>query len=254
MIATALATPFLLLGFKFRIPPFTDLILISIANLCFLAGFYLFYRAINSLDATVTAPLMQIQSVVLVILSAIFLKQNLSGAIYLWLTILLIGTGLLASDGYVNLKAYTNKAIWMILAMQFLHGINNLLVGIALETMGNIEVLFWQNLLTSVILFGFLGFKAINLRNKYHKTEYLPLMISTWIGTVGAIFLFKAFSLNLAVSGILGLMSAPIVFIITLILGLFKSQLLETNSLKVYLVRFSGLLLIMSAVVAIIRL
>lgn len=228
-------------------PNFSVLSNIFIATSTFLVGYYLFFIGINDTDASVVAPLFQLQAVIVAVLAYLFLDERFSSTNYFWIGLIVLGVVLVSLDEKANIKSFFKKGVIFILLMQLLHGISNLFVGFSLQNVNFIDMLFWEYVIIGIyaIPFYILTKPKIN----YPTKSIFHFGIATYLSSIGALFLFKAFEQNLTISSTISLMSSPIVFIISVIASKFKPELLEHHTLKIYLIRAIGVVIILFSVI-----
>ena len=126
------------------IPGFDILLNIFIATTTFLVGYYLFFLGISDTDASVVAPLFQLQAVIVAILAFLFLGERFPVSNYFWITLIVSGVVLVSLDEKTNIKSFFKKGVIFILLMQLLHGVSNLFVGFSLQSVNFIDMLFWE--------------------------------------------------------------------------------------------------------------
>ena len=231
--------PFINISF----PPIQAIKPLIINTLTFSFGYYLFYNGIFSTDASSFAPLFQLQSGLIAVLAFLFLGERFPSADYLWLGLLFIGAIIVTVDESMSLKSFLKRGVLSILAMQLLHAISNLFVGITLKYLTPVEILFWQYLILGFLFTPF--YLITKPRLRYSVKKLSPLFLASTLSSLGAIFLFKAFTSNLTISSTIAMLSTPLIFVISVIASKFFPQLLEQHSRKVYLVRSIGLAFIL---------
>jgi hypothetical protein len=112
-----------------------------------------------------------------------------------------------------------------------------------------VQLLFWEYLLIEVIAIVFWVIKRPKMN--YAFPQVWPMFLSSYIVGIGVISLFSAYAQNLTVSSVIGLLSSPIVFLISILASRFSPQLLEHHSAKVYFIRAIGLIIILIGAVKI---
>ena len=76
---------------------------------------------------------------------------------------------------------------------------------------------------------------------RYSAKAISPMFVATFVSAVGGIFLSRAFEENVTISSAIGLLNAPLVFVVSVLASRFVPELLEHHSVKVYMVRGLGL-------------
>jgi drug/metabolite transporter (DMT)-like permease len=245
MLATATFAIFLLPFIPLTIPPLPVLGTLAAAVALFLIGYYLFFSGIFHADASSFAPLFQMQAGLVGLLAFLFLGERFPLQNYAWMVLIILGAILVSFNEKMTVKSFLNKGILLILLMQVFHATSNLLIGFVLKSMSPIQLLFWEDISVGIVFLCFYLLKKPKMN--YAPKQIAPMFLSTYIVGVGIIALFQAFSQNLTVSSVIGLLSAPIVFVITIIASHFSPTFLEHHPPKVYLVRGIGLLIILLA-------
>lgn len=236
--------------FAFVLFPFTSKIIpdantlfnIFIATTTFLIGYYLFFIGISDIDASVFAPLFQLQAVLVAVFAFLFLGERFPINNYFWIGVIIIGVILVSTDEKMKLKSFLKKGMIFILAMQLLHAVSNLFVGFSLKEVGFVDMIFWEYLIVGAYSIPF--YFILKPRIKYPVKSLFHFGIATYLSSIGALFLFKAFEQNLTISSTISLMSSPIVFIISIFASRFKPELLEHHDAKIYLIRALGVIII----------
>lgn len=219
--------------------------------LTFFLGNIFFLKAIYKLDMSTIAPLFQLQSALVGLLAFIFLGERFPIENYFLIIVMLIGATLVSIDEKMNWKSIFSLGVMLILLQQFFHALSNLFAGFALKSMNSFTFLFWGDSLAELFTLGFVWFLIGSRRLKIPWSQIKPLFIAGLFSTIGASSLFTAFQSNLTISSALALLTAPIVFGLTLTASIFKPELLEHHTAKIYILRGLGVLLIFLAAVKI---
>jgi drug/metabolite transporter (DMT)-like permease len=234
---------FMLPFIPWTLPPLSLLGIILVAVLLFMAGSYSFFEGVFHADASSFAPLFQLQAAFVGILAFLFLGERFPVQNYLWMILLIVGTILVSYDEKMSLKSFFNRGILFILLMQVLHASSNIFVGKALQQSTPLQILFWEDMIIGV-LFAIFWFVR-KPKMKYSVGQVAPMFLSSYITGVGIISLFTAFSINLTISSVIGLLCAPIVFVISVVASKLSPTFLEHHSWRVYAVRGIGLAVIL---------
>lgn len=243
MMATFVFGLFLVPFVPLTIPTLYQLLLMFVATSAFLLGYYLFYKGIFTADASTFAPLFQLQAGLIAFLAFLFLGERFPLQNYFWMALLVIGTILVLYNEKMSLKNFITKGVAFILGMQVLHAVSNLFVGFILKEVSSLQLLFWEDMMIGILLVLFLVAKKPKL--KYPVSQVYPMFISSFVVGLGVIALFEAFAQNLTISSVIGLLSAPMVFVVSLLASKISPTFLEHHSTKVYVVRGVGLLVIL---------
>lgn len=248
------ALPFVLLiplFFKVSFPT-SGWLYVFLYALAFFAGNIFFTTAIYKLDASTFAPFMQLQSAFIVLFAFLFLGERFSAINYLFISLMLIGSVLATLDEKMNIRDYFKIGILLIIMQQVLHALSNLSAGFALKHMDSFTFIFWGDLIAIILIVLLIPFLGV-AKLKVSFSQIKPLFLSGLFSTIGAISLFTAFMSNLTISSSLALLTAPIVLTATVIASIFKPDLLEHHTAKVYLVRAAGVALILFSAIQLAR-
>lgn len=225
--------------------PSSGWIFILFYAVAFYLGNIFYMKAIYKLDASTFAPFFQFQSAFIAILAYIFLSERFPTENYLLIFIILAGSVLVSLDERMTVKSYLQIGTLFILSQQLFHAFSNLSAGFALKSMNQFTFIFWGDLIAALLTFLTVPLiKGLpSLKISFHQTK--PLFAASFFTFIGVIFLFTAFKTNLTISSALSLLTAPIVLILTIIASIFRPELLEHHTAKVYLVRGAGIILIL---------
>jgi drug/metabolite transporter (DMT)-like permease len=243
MLSTFTFGLFLIPFVPLSIPSADILLLATGAIIFFLIGYYCFFRGIFHADASTTAPLFQIQAALVGFLAYIFLGERFPAANYIWMIIILCGAILVSFDEKMTPKSFFNRGIVLVLFMQLFHAVSNTITGLTLERLTPIQVLFWENMITGFFCCLFILIRKPKMNYTIHQVA--PMFLNNAIVGLGVLALFQAYTSNLTISSVIGLLSAPIVFIIGFIASSISPAFLEHHPPKVYIARGIGLLIIL---------
>jgi drug/metabolite transporter (DMT)-like permease len=246
MIATFSFSLFLSPFVPLTLPSLPILGLVALTTLIFLVGYYCFFVGVFDADASSIAPIFQMQAALVGLLAFVFLGERFPLSNYLWMSILILGGILVSFDERMSPKSFLRRGIILILLMQLLHATTNLCVGFILKELSALQLVFWENLIIGLLSLVFIAVKRPRL--DYEPKIIAPMFLSSYIASVGVLSLFQAFSQNLTISSIIGLLSAPMVFVVSVIASRLSPTFLEHHSSNVYLVRGFGLLIILLGV------
>ena len=214
-----------------------------LGNICFFTGIF-------KIDASSIAPFFQLQAVFVGILAWLFLGERFPMINYFWLVIILSGVVLVSLNERMSLKAFLQKAVWLIILMQFFHAISNFFAGLALK-----KIDFWNNGFWTTIISTILVCTVVLAKVKRHLkvnfSELKYLFIAAFFSFIGATSLYAAYQTNVTVSTILSLLTAPVVLVVSMILSRYKPEFLEHHPLKIYLIRAVGIAIVLLGVVKI---
>jgi len=147
-------------------------------------------------------------------------------------------------DEKMNLKTYFKLGILLIISQQLFHAFSNLFAGFALKSINSFTLIFWGDLTTvalALLIIPFIGVSKL----KVSASQIKPLLLAGFFSIVGATALFTAFQTNVTISSVLSLLTSPIVLSLTILASIFRPNLLEHHTKKVYAIRAFGVLLIL---------
>lgn len=208
----------------------------------FLIGNICFFIAIFQTDASVFSPLFQLQAAFLAMLSYAFLGERFAGGNYFWMVLMFVGAMLVSLDERFTIRAFFQRSILLIIAMQVFHAGSNLFAGFLLRFLDFWNVLWWTTIVSTLSVFLFTFF-ANGLQVKVSWRQLRPMVLTNAVTFIGAAALFRAFAENVTLSGAISLLSGPITFIITLVASKVKPGLLEHHTGLVYGIRGLGIFL-----------
>jgi len=209
----------------------------------FLLGYYFFFTGIFETDASSYAPLFQLQSAFVAILAFFLGIEHFAPSDYLWMAIMAAGAMIVSYHEKMSVRSFMSRGIFFIVLMQVCHSISNIFISWTLEQITPIQLLFWEHIIISFIFVIFWLIKRP--RMNYTRGQVAPMFVSSYVVGIGVISLFQAFTENLTISSVIGLLSSPIVFLISMVASRFAPQLLEHHPAKVYALRGVGLIVIL---------
>jgi drug/metabolite transporter (DMT)-like permease len=213
-------------------------------SLFFFLGNICFFTAIFKTDTSVFAPFFQLQAAFIAILAFLFLGERFPTENYFWIIFILIGAVLVSLDEKMSVKTFFQKAIFLIILMQFFHALSNLFAGFALKAMDFWNLTFWSTIVsTLLILVSVPPLAKFELKVSFNQLRLLFLV--NFFSFIGATSLFAAFETNLTISSVISLLTSPIVLFISIFLSKFRPEFLEHHTGRVYLVRATGVIIIL---------
>lgn len=230
------------------IPDIHSLINVFLAATSFIAGYIFFYKGIQKTDASVFAPLFQLQAVLIAFLAFVFLDERFEREMYISVGFVICGALFVSYSDKITIKRMFSNGLTFVFLMQLFHAVSNLFIGLSLKTLNFLDIFFWESCLIGLSALVYGGFKT---PGKYKKITLTKFLIGVYLSSLGAILLFRAYSFNLTVPGTLALMSSPVVFVFSVVASRFWPKLLEHNSVKTYIIRGIGVTLILFGVLQI---
>ncbi len=202
---------------------------LSLANVLYLT-------VLKKIDVSVMSPLLNFRTVITVILSFIILGEKLNPQNILIMFVILIAGMFATMDEKFSLKSFFSKSIGLGLIFILVYAIQNIFVNKAVASNSYWTEILWMGIFASLFSFIFLysKFKIDVLRSKL--SDYFGVITLSFFGTFGDLAAYKAFSGNVGISTII--ISLPLSMILVFIFALWKPNLLEKHTVKVYVVRF----------------
>lgn len=210
-------------------------------SIVFVIGSFLFFTAIFETDVSVFAPIFQIQTVLLAILAFLFLKERFPLFKYVWVGLSILGAMLVAYDEKVKFKGFFQKTTLLVLASTLFYALSDICAGFALKEMNFWNFTFWATFTNVVLVLPIIPFAKSELKISFK--QFSPILLVDGLGFFGYTALLKAYETNLTLSNTIALLSAPIAFFIAVIASRASPEFLEQHPLRVYLIRFLGVVL-----------
>ncbi len=217
--------------------------------LFFILGAIFFFKSLLIIDASVAAPLNQIQGAAIGILAYLFLGERFPLISYFWLLLIILGSVAVSIDEKLTLRSFLEPPVMYMILANLLFAISNFFSGIALKTQSSWNIMFWTPVFTTLLTLLFISFKRPNLKVSFFR--FSPMFGVGLFQFIGSASILIAFRQNLTISGILGLLSSPIVFLVAILSSKFFPRLLEHHSTKVYAIRAVGLIITLFAAIQI---
>jgi|GEM_PF-6461802 len=216
---------------------------IFLHSLLLTSGTVFFLKGLRQTDASIIGPLFQLQSGFIVVLAAIFLKEQHSLSLYGSLLLLTLGAMLVTVTDKSKWRGLLEPGVISICIMQLLHAGANIAVGLALKNTTGWQILFYSMIFNSLISIGIALSQKQPITLDLKKISWL--FLRGFLTVLGTAFLYQAYKTNISISASFGLLSSPLVFIISLISAWLVPGLLEKQSLKTYLIRAAGMAIIL---------
>lgn len=226
----------------------TYMIYPALNSLLFVSGAILFFKSILRLDASVMTSLFQTQGVAIAILAFLFLGEKFIPQAYIWMLLLVTGSIIVSYDEKLHFKSFVQVPVLMAIVANISFAASNIFAGFTLKVTSNWNLIFWTAIFNIVYVL-ILSTVFIKPKLKVSFKQISPVFGSSLFQFIGVISLYTAYKENLSISGIISLLSAPIVFIITVITSKWFPSLLEHHTAKVYIIRGLGLLVILFSAV-----
>lgn len=216
----------------------TDWGFILLTALFVALGGFLYIVSVNNLDVTVLTPLYNIKTVISVVLGYVFLNEVITST-NAWLIMLVVMAGFFAAmDEKFSLKSFFTKGVLIALVYMFVYSVQSILVNRSIHQTDYWTATLWVGILASVFAFVFLYPKFRDEVKKTKPRDYLGVLVISLFGGLGDLAAFKAFERNVGVSSVI--ISLPLSMVLAFGFSVFKPDLLEKHTLKVYAVRFGA--------------
>lgn len=214
----------------------TSWMYVVLAGLFVAIGNILFLSALKKLDVSVISPLFNLRVVMTIILGYIFLGESITIGSLLLMSIVIIAGMFATMDERFSIKSFFTKNIGLGIFFMFVLSIQTLFINRAVAQTDYWTAILWIGILATVFSFTFLVPKFYKDVRKSKPADYLGVLILSLIGGVGDLAAYKAFAGNLGISSII--VSLPMSMFIVFLFAIWKPNLLEQHTVKVYAVRF----------------
>lgn len=209
-----------------------------IAGVFLALGSLLFLFSLKILDVSVLAPLYNIQTVSAVILGWLFLNEIITSTTF-WLIAMVVTAGFFATmDEKFSLKSFFTKSTLVGLVYMLALSIQRMFINLTIGQNGYWTTMLWLSIIAPVVGFIFMYPKFKSDLRKTPPKKYLGVFTLSFLGGLGDLAAYKAFEGNLGISSVI--ISLPISMILAFLFSVFKPEILEKHTLKVYFVRFSA--------------
>ncbi|MBN2421653.1 EamA family transporter [Candidatus Woesearchaeota archaeon] len=211
-----------------------NLILSAVFNALFLIFYILsFYH----LDVTVMSPLFNFRTVFAVLLSFIILREVLTFNQIVFIILIIFAGFFVSLDEKFNLKSFFRKSVLYGLLMALFLALTGIYINKAVADTGYWETNLFNPLITQIILLFTLPlfYKEVF---KINIKQIGSVGIAALCIALGNISANLAYASNVSIST--SIISLPFSMFIVFLVSLFKPDLLEKHSLKVYAIRFAA--------------
>lgn len=214
----------------------TEWTYVFLAGLFLSIGSALYLATLKVLDVSVMSPLFNVRVAITVILGAIFLGESLTTK-SVYLIILIFIAGFFATmDERFSIKAFLTKNIGLGLFFMFILSIQSLLINRAIDQTNYWTAMLWMSMLAPIFSFLLLYPKFKLDLPTTNPNQYVGVLILSVFGGIGDLSAYKAFEGNVGLSSVI--ISLPVSMVLAFALSLWKPDLMEKHSIKVYTVRF----------------
>lgn len=201
-------------------------------------GNALYLAALKVVDVSVMSPLFNIRVAITVLMGVILLGESISSNSLYFIILIFIAGFFATMDEKFSVKTFFTKNIGLGLLFMLVLSIQSLFINRAISETGYWTATLWMGLLAIVFSLLVLYPKFKNDLAKSKPGDYLGVGLLAIIGSIGDLAAYKAFEGNIGLSSII--ISLPISMIMAFVFSLWKPELLEKHTVKVYLVRFAA--------------
>ena len=208
---------------------------IFLGGMLWAIGNVLFAFALYNTDISVLTPLFNLKAVVTTFLGIFLLHEFITSQQILYITIIIISSMFVTIDERLSFKSFFNKWVLIIILEIIAFSFSSFFVKKAAFHDSMWTVNLWVGIISMLCyLPTFYFFKNDIKTINFRQIKYFCL-----IGLFGAIGFFTsniAYQINVSISSVI--MAIPISMFLVMILSLFKRDLLEYHSVKIYSIRF----------------
>jgi drug/metabolite transporter (DMT)-like permease len=196
-----------------------------------------FILSMYRLDVSTISPMFNFRTIFAVALGALFLHEGLSSYQF-WLFLVIVVSGMFATiDEKFDIRSFFTPAIGISLASMFFLAVNNALIKVAIAHNGLWTTNVWMGILSLVfVCFTYPLFK--NDIRSFKKEQVAPVITMGALQTITNFALASALAVNVGVTSLI--MSIPISMVLAVSLSVIFPKLLESHTLKVYVIRFTA--------------
>lgn len=209
---------------------------IVLAALFLSLGNILYLTVLKSLDISVMTPLFNLRVVITVFLGFLFLGETLSTKSILLIAIIVVAGIFATMDEKFSTKSFFTKKIALGIFFMLTLSVQTLFINRAVAQTNYWTAMLWMAILAIVFSFTFLVKRFYKDVLKSKASDYSGIILIALLGGIGDLAAYKAFSGNIGISSII--VSLPLSMIFAFVLSLWKPDLLEKHTIKVYVLRF----------------
>ena len=243
-------TPFLFLFFGF-VSPIAALRFLIPQVLFFFLGSCLLYSVIFKNEASNINPLFPLKLVFVPFIAYFILGEVFSTTVYIFILFIICGAILVSIDESFRPAAFFKKGNLILILALFSFAMADVLAGKTTQIISPFQTLAWQ----IVFLFPFsLPFWFLKRKAKTGETRRNILAIFGMSFMLIAVvsLLYQAFAQNVTLSNSIAMANGPLTLLLIVIIGKTNPHFLENHTLKIYLIRIGGSLLMYVAALGII--
>ncbi len=244
-----------ILIFGLQFPSLFTMLIILFTAIAANIGFFIYFFLVKNYDLSSVGPLAQTKLLFAIPLAFIFLGEFYDVKEFGLMALIFVGAILTTYSKQRSLKALllNNRLLMLALLMSLSWALADVPVKVIVGEIGAPSFMAWRYIFTIpvIVIFAILLFKG-TVRKAFVQNfrRTIPYaLIASLIGFAGMMFLFSAYEFSYTIPSALILSQAAFVFALAFIISRIKSSIIaEKEPLKVYAIRFLGVLLIISSI------
>ncbi len=205
------------------------------AGIFYALGSLFYVSALYRLDVSVLTPLYNFRTALAVLLGAVVLGEVLSFHQYILVGIIFIAGIFVSLDERWHVRSFFNRSIAIALADMVALALMALFTNKAINQVGFWTATFWIALIAQVLLLATIPLFRKDIK-QLQKKQIISLSALAVTGVFSTLAVNKAYASNIGITAVI--ISVPISMIIAILFSIFKPELLEQHTFKVYAVRF----------------
>ncbi len=254
-LAMALFPTISILIFGLQFPTFFTMFLILFTAIAANIGFFIYFFLVKNYNLSSVGPLAQTKLLFAIPLAFIFLSEFYGLKEFGLMALIFAGAVLTTYSKQLSLKKLllNNRLLLLAIFMSLSWALADVPVKVIVAEIAASSFMAWRYILTLPVIaifaiFLFNGTAKKDFVQKFRRTIPFAFTASL-IGFTGMMLLFSAYEFSYTIPSALVLSQAAFVFALAFIISRIKSTLIAENEpLKVYAVRFLGVLLIISSI------
>ncbi len=212
------------------------------------ALFYALYTiSLYKIDVTTMGPLFSLRTVFAVILGVVVLHENVSPFGLGLILLIVLMSPFAAYNENLKMRAFFQKYVLVAVASMVFLALDGYFTNISVNKNGYATTLLWQDLLTLALLLPTLKFVKKEETGEFKTKNFYPFMLLGLTHFGYLVTANLAYAHNLALSSVV--VSLPLSMVFAYLLSRRYPKFLENHSSKVYLIRFSAALVMVSCAI-----
>lgn len=246
-------TGFLLAPFVFFFTkiqnPLDGLLPLILFSLTFFIGNFFFYTSLFKYDISILQPFFHFQTIFSVSFAFLFLGERFPTPTYFWILLIIIGGFLVSLNEKLKPAALLSRNFLPFILCIFFFALSDLFARKTMYFMDFYNLRFWSAFI--FLIFGLIFIPLAGSQIKISVKQYSPVLVAGIFFFVAYLLFLKAISYNITISQPLAMFGSLFTLLISIGLSKFKPEFLEHHSTKTYALRGLGVLLMLSAAIAI---